>query len=424
MLKQETIREFAAILNEELIPAQGCTEPIAIAYAAARARRILGCLPDHADLTVSGNIVKNVKSVTVPNTGGLKGIEAAAAAGFIAGNEGAVLEVVASLTEKDERAIRDFLAGDCIEVRVAEEDKGNLYIDLRADSKKDHARVIIENYHTNITRLEKNGSVLFAKEGGEAASHQTDRCLLNIRDIIEYAETADLAPVRSALERQISCNKAIAEEGLKGNWGAGIGRSLLADGGDSLRTRARALAAAGSDARMSGCELPVVIVSGSGNQGMTASLPVVAYAEAIGAPEETLLRAVALADLITIYQKTGIGSLSAFCGATSAGCGAAAGIAFLYGGRYEAIAHTISNALAIVSGMICDGAKPSCAAKISMAVEAGIMGMEMYFHGSEFCRGEGILSDTADKTIENIGRIAREGMRETDREILDIMMKC
>ena len=422
MLDKKCIREYEEILKEELIPAQGCTEPIAIAYAAAKAKQLLGCNPERTELVVSGNIVKNVKSVTVPNTGGLKGLEAAAAAGFVAGNADAVLGGVASISAADLPAIREYLAKNCIAVSVSPKDRGNFYIDLTAHTAHDQVRIVLEAYHTNITRIEKNGEVLMEKPKETISSHSTNRDLLNIRDILTYADSADLQPVRDILERQISYNSAVAREGLASNWGACVGKSLLATYGDSVRTRARALAAAGSDARMSGCELPVVIVSGSGNQGITTSVPVIVYAEELKVDHEKLLRAVALADLITIHQKTSIGSLSAFCGATSAGCGAAAGIAYLYGGGYDAIAHTITNALAIVSGMICDGAKPSCAAKISMAVEAGIMGLEMYNRGNQFCQGDGILSGKVDKTIENVGRIAREGMQETDNQILDIMV--
>lgn len=422
MLSQTCIKEYENILKEELIPAQGCTEPIAIAYAAAKAKQLLGQVPKKVTLVVSGNIVKNVKSVTVPNTGGLKGIEASAAAGFIGGDADAVLEVVAHIPEEKLSEIGDYLSKNSITVQVAPEEKGNFYIDLTASAGENQVRIVLETYHTNITRIEKNGQVLLEKPQEISHNHATDRSLLNIRDILEYADTADLTPVQSVLERQIQYNRAIAQEGLDAHWGACIGQSLLDTYGDSVRTRARAAAAAGSDARMSGCELPVVIVSGSGNQGITTSLPVIVYAQELKVSHEKLLRALALADLVTIHQKTSIGSLSAFCGATSAGCGAAAGIAYLYGGDYETIAHTITNTLAIVSGMICDGAKPSCAAKISMAVEAGIMGFEMYKKGMEFRHGEGILANKVDKTIENIGRIARDGMRETDHQILDIMV--
>ena len=422
MLSQTCIKEYENILKEELIPAQGCTEPIAIAYAAAKAKQLLGQVPKKVTLVVSGNIVKNVKSVTVPNTGGLKGIEASAAAGFIGGDADAVLEVVAHIPEEKLSEIGDYLSKNSITVQVAPEEKGNFYIDLAASAGEDQVRIVLETYHTNITRIEKNGQVLLEKPQEISHNHATDRSLLNIRDILEYADTADLTPVQSVLERQIQYNRAIAQEGLDAHWGACIGQSLLDTYGDSVRTRARAAAAAGSDARMSGCELPVVIVSGSGNQGITTSLPVIVDAQELQVSHEKLLRALALADLVTIHQKTSIGSLSAFCGATSAGCGAAAGIAYLYGGDYETIAHTITNTLAIVSGMICDGAKPSCAAKISMAVEAGIMGFEMYKKGMEFRHGEGILANKVDKTIENIGRIARDGMRETDHQILDIMV--
>lgn len=423
MLNQKCLREYAEILKEELISAQGCTEPIAIAYAAAKAKQLLGSIPDYAEVTVSGNIVKNAKSVTVPNTGGLKGIDASVASGFVAGRADAVLEVVASISAQDIPAIHDYLARNRISVKVAPKSRGTFYIDVLANAGNNYVRVVLEAFHTNITRIEKNGEVLLEKPQETILSHATDRSLLNIRDIYEYADSADLSPIREVLERQIRYNSAISREGLASDWGARIGKSLIDTCGSSVRTRARALAAAGSDARMSGCELPVVIVSGSGNQGITTSLPVIVYAEELGVSHERLLRALALADLVTIHQKTSIGSLSAFCGATSAGCGAAAGIAYLHGGDYGAVAHTITNALAIVSGMICDGAKPSCAAKISMAVEAGIMGFEMYRKGNQFCQGDGVLSGAVDTTIANIGRIAKDGMQTTDEHILDIMIR-
>ena len=323
MLSQTCIKEYENILKEELIPAQGCTEPIAIAYAAAKAKQLLGQVPKKVTLVVSGNIVKNVKSVTVPNTGGLKGIEASAAAGFIGGDADAVLEVVAHIPEEKLSEIGDYLSKNSITVQVAPEEKGNFYIDLAASAGEDQVRIVLETYHTNITRIEKNGQVLLEKPQEISHNHATDRSLLNIRDILEYADTADLTPVQSVLERQIQYNRAIAQEGLDAHWGACIGQSLLDTYGDSVRTRARAAAAAGSDARMSGCELPVVIVSGSGNQGITTSLPVIVYAQELKVSHEKLLRALALADLVTIHPKTSIGSLSAFCGATSAGCGAA-----------------------------------------------------------------------------------------------------
>ena len=414
---------YVRILREELVPAMGCTEPIAVAYAAARCRQALGALPQRCLLSVSGNLIKNVKSVIVPNTGGLKGLEASVAAGAVAGDADAVLEVVSRITPDRYPDIADYLARHEIRVELADTDE-TFYLELTMWTGEHSARVIISGYHTNIVLLEKDGRPLF--RSGDAGAQEgglTDRSILSVADILTFADTVPLSRVADVLERQVAYNTAIADEGLSGQWGAQVGRTLMTQYDSSdLVLRAKAYAAAGSDARMSGCSLPVVIVSGSGNQGMTASLPVVVFARALNKGHEELLRALIVADLVTIHQKTGIGRLSAFCGAVSAGIGAAAGIAFLYGGRYEAVAHTVVNALAILSGMTCDGAKPSCAAKIAAAVDAGIFGLKLYLNGQQFYAGEGIVTKGVDKTIQNVGRMAREGMRETDREILRIMV--
>lgn len=423
MEKTPHYASYVEILREELIPAMGCTEPIAIALAAAKARQALGMEPEKCRVEVSGNIIKNVKAVTVPNTGGLKGIEAAAAAGVVAGRPDLELEVLSQVTPEEITAIGAFLGDREIRVLPMQGDRV-FYINVTLLAEDHSACCEIVDYHTNITRIQRDEEVLFQKAGGESETpQQTDRSVLSIEEIIRFADCLDPEDVREVLERQISYNTAISEEGLRGGWGAEIGRTLLSVYGDNVAIRAKAAAAAGSDARMSGCELPVVIVSGSGNQGMTASLPVITYARDRGASEEELLRALAVADLVTIHQKTGIGRLSAFCGAVSAGCGAAAGIAYLLGGRYDVIAHTVANTLAICAGMICDGAKPSCAAKIAAAVDAGILGYQMYMHGGhQFVGGEGIIQKGVENTIGNVGRLAREGMRKTDQEILDIMV--
>lgn len=413
---------YVKILEEELIPAMGCTEPIAIALAAARARQALGTEPEACRAEVSGNIVKNVKAVTVPNTGGLKGIEAAVAAGIVGGRPELELEVLSQVTPEEIKAMQDFL--DRCPIKVALGGEGRVfYINVTVIGSGHSACCEIMDFHTNITRVMQDEQVLF--QGGVAGgqAEETDRSVLNVEEIIQFADCLDTADVEEVLGRQIDYNSAISDQGLKGGWGAEVGRTLRAMYGDSLPVRARAAAAAGSDARMSGCELPVIIVSGSGNQGMTASLPVIEYAKDRGASREELLRALAVADLITIHQKTSIGRLSAFCGAVSAGSGAAAGIAYLEGGRYEVIAHTIANALGICSGMICDGAKPSCAAKIASAVDAGLVGYHMYLDGGhQFVDGEGIIHKGVENTIDNVGRLARQGMRQTDEEILDIMV--
>lgn len=415
---------YLQILKEELVPAMGCTEPIALAYCAAKAREVLGCLPERCRVEASGNIVKNVKSVIVPNTGGMKGIEAAAAAGIVAGDASRILEVIAGVTDAQKVQIKEYLAGAPVKVEPLETDE-ILDMIVTVYHGASWAKVRIANYHTNIVLIEKDGEVLY--EVGimaEEAAQMADRSLLDVRNIYEFAETADLEDVKELLSRQIAYNTAIAEEGLRNDWGANVGSVLLNAYGDDIRVRARAVAAAGSDARMSGCELPVIINSGSGNQGMTASLPVIEYAKELKVSEEKLYRALLLSNLITIHQKTGIGRLSAYCGAVSAGCGAGCGIAYLLGGDLKTISHTLVNALAIVSGIICDGAKPSCAGKIAAAVDAGILGYQMYLNGQQFYGGDGIISKGVENTISNIGRLGKEGMRETDKEIIRIMTGC
>ena len=416
----ELSERYAAILNAELVPAMGCTEPISIAYAAAKAREVLGCAPERAELIVSNNIIKNVKSVVVPNTGGLKGLEAAVAAGAAAGNASRVLEVISSVDDEGRRAIAEFLNDVPIRVTPADGDEVfDILVDLRAG--EDSARVRITSCHTNIVLIEKNGTPLYEGDPQTDESHPEGYDELNVRDILEYAETCCLDPVRDTLERQIAYNTAISEEGLTGRWGAAVGKTLLAMYGDDVMIRARAAAAAGSDARMSGCDKPVIINSGSGNQGMTASLPVIVYARELGKSREELLRGLVLSNLLTIHLKTGIGRLSAYCGAVCAGCASGAAIAWLNGGGYAEITHTLVNSLAVVSGIICDGAKPSCAAKIASAVDAGLLGWQMYCHGTQFYGGDGIVKKGVEETIRTVGRLGREGMRDTDREIILIM---
>ena len=416
-------RNFVQILREELVPAMGCTEPIAIAYASAKAREVLGRLPDKILVEASGNIIKNVKSVIVPNTGGLKGIEASAAAGAVAGDAGKILEVISQVTDGQKQEIKEYLASH--EVRVAPA-PGDVVFDIIVNltAGEDTVRLRIADYHTNIILIEKNGETLL--ESGNVVSESntsglTDRSCMSVEAIVDFVNTMDVEDVREIVQRQIDYNYAIAQEGMAHPWGANIGKVLREHYGDDIKIRARAMAAAGSDARMSGCEMPVIIVSGSGNQGITASVPVIEYARHLGADTEKTLRAVALSDLLTIHMKTGIGRLSAYCGAVSAGCGAGAAIAWLNGGGFEEVAHTLVNALATISGMICDGAKPSCAAKIAAAVDAGLLGYNMYRSNQQFYGGDGIVSKGVEATISNIGRLGRLGMRETDKEIIRIM---
>lgn len=423
--KDPRYQMYLSILREELLLAMGCTEPAAVAYCAALARSLLNA-PEkirRCTLSVSGNIIKNVKSVVVPNTGGMKGLKAAVAAGAAVGDETAGLQVLSHIGPAQKPCIQAFL--DCcpIEVFPAEPPK-IFYIEVTLFTDCESARVVIEDYHTNVTVMEHNGSAaernLRCESYAAQEVAQTDRSQMNVADILDFAETAELADVQGLLEQQIQCNMAISEEGLRGRWGAQVGYTMMKTAANRYQ-RAAAAAAAGSDARMSGCELPVVIVSGSGNQGLTASVPVIVYAREMGAEKDDMLRALLVSNLITIHQKTSIGRLSAFCGATSAGVGAACGIAWLESGRYREIAHTIVNSLAILSGMVCDGAKPSCAAKIATAVTNGILGYQMFCNGLEFFDGDGIVTKGVENTIENVGRLANRGMRQTDREILNIM---
>lgn len=423
-MKKEDVKysAYCQILKEELVPAMGCTEPIALAYAAAKAREVLGSMPDRVAIGASGSIIKNVKSVIVPNTDHLKGIPAAATAGIVAGKAEKELEVIAEVSKEDTVKMREFM--ETVPITVEHVDSGITFEIIVTVYKGDsYAKVRIANYHTNIVLIEKDGEVLHSTPvAGEDESGLTDRTLLNIEDILDFANTVDVEDVREVITRQIEYNTAISQEGLRGDYGANIGSVLLETYGDSVLVRAKAAAAAGSDARMNGCELPVIINSGSGNQGMTTSLPVIEYAKELGASEEQLLRALTLSNLVTIHQKSYIGRLSAFCGAVSAGAGAGAGIAYLLDGSYDVIIHTIVNALGNVSGIVCDGAKASCAAKIASAVEAGILGYHMYKNGQQFYRDDGIVGPGVEATIQNVGRLGKLGMKQTNEEIIKIMV--
>lgn len=416
----KTYQTYVEILERELVCAMGCTEPIALAYCAAKARSILGELPDRIKVEASGNIIKNVKSVVVPNTGGRCGIEAAVAIGALGGDENAQLQVIAGVTDEVRKKLGGYLKQTTIEVSLLESDN-LLDMIVTVFHGETRATVRIANEHTNIVLMEKNGEVLFEKDIEIEKQEDTSGYeLLTVKDIYDFSVTCDLDDVRSVLARQIELNTAISREGMRHDYGANIGKVLLKTG-SGVRIRAKAAAAAGSDARMNGCDLPVVICSGSGNQGMTASLPVIEYAEELGVDKEKLYRALLISNLVTIHAKSGIGRLSAYCGAVSAGVGAGAGIAFLYGGSEREISHTIVNALAISSGIICDGAKSSCAAKIAMAVETGIFGFEMYQNGQQFHDGQGLVVKGVEESIANFSRLGRVGMRQTDREIILMM---
>ena len=415
-------QSYIQILKEELIPAMGCTEPIALAYAAAKAREVLGALPDKVAIGASGSIIKNVKSVIVPNTDHLRGIPAAATAGIVAGKAEKELEVISEVSKEQIEQMKTFL--DTVDISVEHVDYGVTF-DILVDVWKgtDHAKVRIANFHTNIVHIEKNGEILLdIPVEDDSDKGLTDRSLLDVESIWDFITTVDIKDIHDLLKRQIECNTAIAEEGLRGNYGANIGKVLLKTYGNDVRTRAKAMAAAGSDARMNGCDLPVIINAGSGNQGMTCSLPLLEYAKEYQIEEETLYRALALSNLIAIHQKTGIGRLSAYCGAVTAGAAAGAGIAYICGGGYKEVVHTVVNALAIVSGMICDGAKASCAAKIAASVDAGILGYHMYLNGQQFYAGDGIVTKGVEATISNVGRLGKEGMKETNEEVIKMMI--
>ena len=424
MITRQKYQDYINELKEELIPAMGCTEPIAIAYAGAIAREHLGCLPERVEIEVSGNIIKNVKSVIVPNTGGLRGIEVAAAAGIVAGDAAKELKVISEVSTEAVAVIHKFLESTPITVNFSDSKKiFDIMITVYGNGHSAYVRIC--EFHTNIVEIREDDKYVLQKDiAVEDSLGFTDRGFMNVQEIIEFADTARIEDVKDILDLQIECNVNISEEGLAGDYGANIGKVLLKTyGTDDVKIRAKAKAAAGSDARMNGCEMPVVINSGSGNQGITASIPVIEYAKELGVSDEKRYRALLVSNLITIHLKSGIGRLSAYCGAVSAGCASGAGIAYLYGGGVDEVSHTIVNSLAITSGIICDGAKASCAAKIATAIDAGILGYHMYKEGQQFYGGDGIVSKGVENTIKNVGQLAKEGMSTTDQEILKIMTK-
>ena len=417
-----TYKAYVELLRRELVPAMGCTEPIAVAFCAAKARAILGTMPDEIVIQASGNIIKNVKSVIVPHTGGMRGLEAAAAVGVLYGDAESGLEVISRVTADEEKSLADTMKSFKIKVSPLESEH---LLDLIISVIKgdDSVSVRIEDQHTNITEIIENGKCTYFESNAEKTEHEPEKNPLTVAEIFDFSNTVELDDIRDILERQIAYNTAISREGLEKNYGARIGQLLLMRDGH-VRTKAKAWAAAGSDARMGGCDMPVVINSGSGNQGMTASLPVIAYAEHYGKSRDELLRALTLSNLITLHLKYGIGRLSAYCGAVSAGASAGAGIAYLLTGDLRTVNHTIVNALAISSGIVCDGAKASCAAKIAMAVDAGIMGYEMHLQNCQFYGGDGLVSKGVENTIRNISALGHDGMKETDKKIIEIMTGC
>lgn len=413
---------YVQILKEELVMAMGCTEPIAISYACAKATQVLDHLPDRIVVKASGSIIKNVKSVIVPHTNGLKGIEVAAAAGALYGDADAKLEVLSSATREQIEELPEYVQNTNITVQHIEQ--GHVFdLEIHVYYEQEHASVRIVDTHTNIVQIEKNWQVIF-EDKTTSLELKADHSALIMKQIWNFSQTVDIDDVKEILDRQITCNMAIANEGIHNSYGANIGHVILNMDSDCVKTKAKAYAAAGSDARMNGCELPVVINSGSGNQGITCCVPVVVYAKELDCTQEQLYRALVLSNLTAIYIKTGIGTLSAFCGAVSAGAAAGAGIAYLHNGTYKEIQHTIVNALAILSGTICDGAKASCAAKIASSIDAGIMGYYMYKNKQQFYAGDGIVAHSVDETIQNIGTLGSQGMLQTNDKIIEMMISC
>lgn len=423
MISQELYENYTAILREELVPAMGCTEPIAIAYASAKARAVLGENVTHLHVSCSGNIIKNVKGVIVPNSGGQKGIEAAAILGAAGGDSEKELEVIACADDEARKLTRKLVRENFCDVSLAE-DVPNLYIEVEAKGNEHSSRVRIENHHTDITFIERDGVTLFqhAPEKIDTLSSQADRSMMKLSTILDYADCVKISDVKDIFDRQIECNSKISQEGLDNKWGACVGKTIIETWGNDVRSCACARAAAGSDARMSGCPMPVIINSGSGNQGITVTMPVIEYAEQWRISREKLYRCLVVSNLVSIYIKHFIGSLSAFCGAVSASAGAGAGITYMAGGDYASVGRTITNTLANVGGIVCDGAKPSCAAKIASSVNAALLAHYMSMNDDEFRGGEGFVEDDVEETIKNMGYIGKIGMKDTDREILNVMI--
>lgn len=420
-MEPEIYQEYITILREELVPAMGCTEPIALAFAGAKCREVLGCMPDRVEVKASGSIIKNVKSVIVPNTNKLRGIPVAIAAGIVGGKSDLQMQVIAEMEPEQIEAIGKFV--DTVPIKVEALDEGHVFdILAKLYAGSDCVTIRIMDYHTNVMYLEKNGEVLIENLPEDTAiSVDKEKKVLSMKGIWEFANTVKIEDVEDIIQRQMDCNWAIAMEGMTNHYGANIGKVLMNSYGKDTHNLACAMAAAGSDARMNGCEMPVVVNSGSGNQGMTVCLPVMVYAKTMRAPREKRIRALVLSNLIAIYEKTGIGRLSAYCGAVSAGAAAAAGVAYLHDEDYETIIHTVVNALAASSGIVCDGAKASCAAKIALSVYSGLMGYEMYKRGQQFKAGDGLVAKGVEATLDNIAALASQGMYETNLEIIRMM---
>lgn len=418
-MKKSSYESIVQLLKAELVPALGCTEPIAIAYAAAKARELLGMKPDKLVAECSGNIIKNVMGVIVPNSGGNKGIAIAAILGALAGDPNAELKVLESVHPKDIMEAKRLESQGYCKCLLAE-GVNNLYIRMLAEAGEESAEVVISETHTHIIKLVKNGKVIFdeEKERGEKIEEYSS---IDLSEIIEFADLADIEELREIFDRQIKYNTEISIEGLKGKYGANIGKTLIRTGNANLYSRIKGKVAAGSDARMNGCNMPVVINSGSGNQGMAVSIPVIEYATEKMLPEEKLYRALIVSNLVSIYIKKKIGSLSAFCGASSAAAAAGAGIGYLKGWSLTAMEEIIESTLVNVGGLICDGAKSTCAAKLATALDAMLLAMEMIETGNHFGKKEGLKGFNAEETVSNVCYVGRNGMSETDKNILRIM---
>lgn len=413
--------DYISLLQKEMRPAFGCTEPIALAYAAAKAASVLDGFPNHIHARCSANIIKNVKSVVIPNSGGRKGLAAAAVLGAIVGQPERELEVLESATDEDRKWLGTLLEANFCTVELAE-GVDNLYIEITATTDEHTAVVRIENAHTNITYVSVDGNVI-SETINEIKEAESSTCPMTFDSIYEFAKAGDISGILPSIKQQVEYNTAISNEGLSNDYGANIGRLLLLDDETpSLETKCKARAAAGSDARMSGCPLPVVICSGSGNQGLTVSMPIITTAEELGKTDEELYRSLVFANLLTLYVKSGIGKLSAYCGVVSAGIVSVAGIAFLKGDSKDIIEDTLVNGLVSLSGIVCDGAKPSCAGKIAISLDGAFMGYKQARLNKSYQKGDGLVAHSVDDTIKSIGVVA-QGMKETDVVILNEMLK-
>jgi len=422
-MKEGLYKSYIKLLNQEMVKALGCTEPIAVALAGAKAREVLGRMPTKIVIKCSQNIVKNVMGVTVPTTGDMRGIDTACVLGALAGDASLELEVLRNVKDDDIKVLKELLAKNICTVEQLESGD-NLHIICHVEDGKDTVDVEILHSHSNIASIKKNGEVIFEKkDAGETCAEKVDACMLKFDDIYEFVNTFNVNDLKDLFDMEIQCNNAIAEEGLKNDYGAKVGKTILKNAGDNIKEKAKAYAAAGSDARMSGCNMAVVINSGSGNQGMTILSTVYQYAKHLGVSDEKLYRALALANLVALWQKSGIGKLSAFCGAVSAASAAGAAITYMKGGTKKQIEDTVINTLASAGGVVCDGAKPSCALKIATAVDAAVMASEMAMAGNVFKNGEGLVKENVEKTVSTICRMAKEGMGETDKKILQLMLE-